>query len=120
MKVFISWSGALSHRVATLLRDWLPNVLQAVEPWLSSEDIAPGARWFSDVSTQLEAVEVGIICLTAENASSAWLNFEAGAISRRQEGARVCVYAVDVPLSDIRGPLSQFQVTRANSDDTFN
>lgn len=120
MKVFISWSGTLSHRVATLLRDWLPNVLQAVEPWLSSQDIAPGARWFSEVSAQLEAVEVGIICLTAENARSSWLNFEAGAISKRQGGARVCVYAVDVPLSDIRGPLSQFQVARASRDDTFN
>lgn len=120
MKVFISWSGTLSHKVAILLRDWLPNVLQAVEPWLSSQDIAPGARWFSEVSSQLEAVEVGIICLTAENVSSSWLNFEAGAISKRREGARVCVYAVDVPLSDIRGPLSQFQVARASRDDTFN
>ena len=120
MKVFISWSGTLSHRVATLLRDWLPNVLQAVEPWLSSDDIAPGARWFSEVSAQLESVDVGIICLTAENASSSWLNFEAGAISKRQGGARVCVYAVDVALCDIRGPLSQFQVAKASRDDTFN
>lgn len=120
MKVFISWSGMLSHRVATLLRDWLPNVLQAVEPWLSSQDIAPGARWFSEVSAQLEAVEVGIICLTTENASSSWVNFEAGAISKRQEGARVCVYAVDLALSDIRGPLAQFQLARASRDDTFN
>lgn len=119
MKVFISWSGQLSHRVAMLLRDWLPNVLQAVEPWLSSQDIAPGARWFSEVSSQLEAVEVGIICLTAENIRSSWLNFEAGAISKRQGGARLCIYAVDVSPADIQGPLAQFQFATASRDDTY-
>jgi predicted nucleotide-binding protein len=120
MKVFISWSGTLSHRVATLLRDWLPNVLQAVEPWLSSEDIAPGERWSNEIWAALEAVEVGIICLTAENVRSPWLLFEAGAISKQQRVARMCVYAVDVPLSEIRSPLAQFQVNTASRDDTFN
>ena len=119
MKVFLSWSGTLSHRVAALLRDWLPNVLQAVEPWLSSQDIAPGARWAAEVSTQLQSVEVGIICLTAENARSTWLNFEAGAISKRQDAARICVYAVNVGPTEVEGPLSQFQIARADRDDTF-
>ena len=70
MKVFISWSGTLSHKVALALRDWLPSVLQAVEPWLSSDDIAPGAKWFKDISEQLSGVEVGIVCLTSENIDS--------------------------------------------------
>jgi|SRR5665213_187384 len=119
MKVFISWSGQLSRNVAALLRDWLPTVLQSVEPWLSSQDIAPGSNWFNEISTQLEASEVGIICLTSENVDSKWLNFEAGAISKRRDGARVCIYAVDLPLSKIQGPLAQFQCSTASHDDTF-
>ena len=93
MKVFISWSGTLSHRVATLLRDWLPNVLQAVEPWLSSQDIAPGAMWLVEVSAQLEAVEVGIICLTAENLDSSWLTSKLEQSASDREGrASVCMH----------------------------
>jgi hypothetical protein len=86
----------LSHKVAALLRNWIPNVIQAAEPWLSSDDIVPGAAWFREVSAQLEAVEVGIICLTAENVHSSWLNFEAGAISKQASRARLCIYAVDI------------------------
>jgi len=42
MKVFISWSGELSHKVARIFRDWLPNVVQILEPYVSSEDIDKG------------------------------------------------------------------------------
>jgi len=31
MKVFITWSGELSHDVAKLLRDWLESVIQVAE-----------------------------------------------------------------------------------------
>jgi hypothetical protein len=51
MKIFISWSGELSHRVALELRDWLPMVINALEPYVSSKDIekAPiGSRIFKE------------------------------------------------------------------------
>jgi len=39
MKVFISWSGQRSAAVADALRYWLPKVIQALEPWMSADDI---------------------------------------------------------------------------------
>jgi hypothetical protein len=45
MKVFISWSGETSRRIAEVIRDQLPNALQFVRPFFSHEDIDKGARW---------------------------------------------------------------------------
>lgn len=50
MKVFISWSGNKSHKVAMIFREWLPSVIQSLEPYVSSEDIDKGARWSSDIA----------------------------------------------------------------------
>jgi predicted nucleotide-binding protein len=118
MKVFLSWSGERSRALAEALRDWIPDVLQVVQPWLSSEDIPLGARWASEIARILEDADTGIICLTQENVHSQWLNFEAGALSK-QLSAPLCVYALDLRPADISGPLSQFQCARADKESTF-
>jgi len=35
MKVFISWSNSnsMSHKIATILRDWIPKVVQRTRHW---------------------------------------------------------------------------------------
>lgn len=67
MKVFISWSGERSRKVAELLDDWLQCVIQAPEPWMSSKDIDRGALWFTEISDQLAGTGIGIVCLIKEN-----------------------------------------------------
>ncbi len=119
MKVFLSWSGERSRQMAAALRDWLPGVLQTVEPWLSAEDMPLGSRWASDIARVLQDVDVGILCLTPENLNSPWLLYEAGALSKRLEGSLLCPYALDLSPADIPFPLAQFQVARADKEDTY-
>lgn len=117
MKVFISWSGSQSHQVAIALRDWLPSVLQIVEPYVSSEDIDKGARWSTDISKELEDSSFGIICVTPENIEAPWVNFEAGALSKSLDRSRVAPFLFAVDRTAIQGPLLQFQSTLIEEDD---
>ncbi len=116
MKVFLSWSGAKSKATAEVLAIWLPQVIQAVEPWFSPEDIERGARWQDEVGRLLEEAKIGIICLARENLSAPWILFEAGALSKTKE-ARVCTCLLDLAPGDVEYPLAQFQHTQANKDD---
>ena len=111
MNVFLSWSGNLSHEVAKALVDWIPQVLQAVKPWISSQDIEKGARWFEEIGDSLSNTEFGILCLTASNLSAPWLLFEAGALSKSLGQARVCPLLVNVKNADLLGPLAQFNTS---------
>ena len=67
MKLFISWSGGLSHKIALILRDWVPAILPSIIPWVSSEDIRKGARWSTELAKQLQDTLCGVICCTPDN-----------------------------------------------------
>lgn len=119
MKVFIGWSGSRSKVVALALREWLPRVIQAVTPWMSEEDIHAGSVWGSELSGQLEETNFGIIALTQENLGAPWINFEAGALSKKVGKAAVCPYLIDIAEStEVVGPLDQFQSKKATKDGT--
>ncbi|RWR47594.1 toll/interleukin-1 receptor domain-containing protein [Sinirhodobacter ferrireducens] len=109
MKVFISWSGTRSRAVATALKDWLPIILEGIEPWVSDKDISAGERWAQSVAGELEAANFGIICITPENLNADWILFESGALSKSMQDARVIPLLFDLDFSDISGPLAQFQ-----------
>lgn len=118
MKIFISWSGKLSHEIALLLEIWLPSAIQAIQPFLSSEHINKGARWFGDVSSELEGTNFGILCLTHKNLTEPWILFEAGALAKSVGGSHVVPFLIDLSPSDLAGtPLGQFQATAVNKDD---
>lgn len=120
MKIFISWSGTQSQKAAEILKQWIPCVIQSVEPYFSSADIDKGARWSTDIAKELQDASYGILCVTKENLSSAWLNFEAGALSKSIEQSKVCPFLVDLKPSDIQdSPILQFQMANASKDDVF-
>lgn len=115
MKVFISWSGPQSKVMAESLKVWLKLVIQAVEPFVSSLDIAKGDRGLRVIATELEQTIFGIICVTRENSQAPWINFEAGALSKALGESRVIPCLLDLPVKDLTGPLAQFQATSSTS-----
>lgn len=121
MKVFISWSKPRSRAVAEALCTWLKDVMQAVDPWISSENIRKGTRWSIELVRELEATHIGVICVTPENLEAPWLLFEGGALSKlhMERNAHVCTYLIDMPYSAVTGPLAEFQHTLAIKDDTY-
>lgn len=119
MKIFISWSGETSHKVAKVLRDWLPSVIQSITPYVSSEDIDKGARWSSDIASELDESAFGILCVTPENLNAPWLNFEAGALGKSVDKSRVCPFLFRIKRSDIKGPILQFQSTIHEKEDVY-
>jgi hypothetical protein len=118
MRLFLSWSGSRSQTLATILRGWIPLVLQPVEPWMSASDIPKGSRWSVEIANELETARAGVICVTPENAEAPWLMFEAGALSKAFNASLVCTYLIDFASSELKGPLAQFQATHANHDET--
>ena len=117
MKVFIRWSGNKSHRVALVLREWLPSVIQSVVPYVSSEDIDKGARWSSDIAKELEDSSFGILCVTKDNLTAPWLSFEAGALSKTMDKSFVTPFLFDMKRSEVNGPILQFQSTIFEKED---
>lgn len=117
MKVFISWSEKDSRKFGEALRDWLPVVLQFVEPYFTPSDVEKGSRWNSEIAKELESSKMGIICVTRENLHSDWVLFEAGALSKSLESSRVCPILFGIKNTDLAGPLKQFQTTEFNKND---
>lgn len=108
MDVFVSWSKSVSQGVAHALHSWLPEVIQQLTPWMSSEDIDKGQRWSDAIATRLEATGQGLICVTPQNLNEPWLNFEAGALAKSMQSARVRPLVFGLGVADLVGPLAQF------------
>jgi len=119
MKVFISWSGSLSMKVALVLQKWMPRVIQSVEPYVSSENIDKGSRWSLDIAKELQGSVYGILCVTKDNYKAPWLNFEAGALSKELDLSRVCPFLYNIKSSELKGPLLQFQATVFEKEDVY-
>ena len=116
MEVFISWSGDASQSAANALVEWLPRVLQSVQPFLSSR-IPKGARWQARIGEALARCSCGIICVTEDNRDAPWLNFEAGALAKSMDTDRVMPICIGIKVSDLQGPLAQFQAVLCNKPD---
>ncbi|MBD3641979.1 MAG: toll/interleukin-1 receptor domain-containing protein [Marinobacter sp.] len=119
MRVFVSWSGQKSKVAAEVLREWIPNVLQSIEPFISSQDIETGVPWFNEIKRTLDETSFGIVCLTKKNCLSPWLLYEVGALAHRVEHPNVVPILLDLSPRDIPSPISFFQAIEINKDAFF-
>lgn len=65
--------------------------------------------WDRILSSVLEESNFGIVCLTARNLESRWLDFEAGALSKAATQARVVSLLYGLTNNDLGLPLSPHQ-----------
>lgn len=101
------------------LREWLPLVIQAVRPFLSSEDIGKGSRWGVDLQARLAKAKFGVLCMTPENLNEPWIHFESGALSKSLETGRTSALLLEIKFSDLTAPLQQFQHTLTTKKEIF-
>ncbi|MBM4284888.1 MAG: TIR domain-containing protein [Deltaproteobacteria bacterium] len=119
MRVFISWSGERSRKVAKYFFKWIKKLPLSIDPWISKKAIDPGTRWEKELSEALDGTNFGILCITPENQHEPWICFEAGALSKSLEKSRVVPYLIDMSPADLEQPLKQFQAIEATREDTW-
>jgi len=119
MKVFISWSGEKSQKIAIALHDWLQKVIQSIKPFVSKEDIEKGDVWFSSIERELIDSDFGLVCVTQENKNNPWLLFEAGALANKVGKAHMSPFLTDMTSGELERPLSLYQTTIFKSDDVL-
>ena len=117
-KIFISWSGKLSQKIAEAIKEWLPQIVNHLDPFVSSEDIKKGERWLQEIFKTLEESNFGLVCLTRENLHSDWIMFETGAISKNLSDSKVsCLLFDGLNQGEVPKPLSFFQNTEFKKED---
>lgn len=118
MQVFLSWSKPRSKALATALRGWLPDVIQAVRPWMSDMDIDKGQTWFTEISGTLSKTSYCLLCITPENRREPWLLFEAGIAANVLTAQRVAPVLLDMHNA-LEAPLGVFQTTMFEKEDMY-
>ena len=120
MELLLTWSGTGSHDIATFFRNWLPEVVPDILPWISSQDIAKGKKWSNELTKQMNKTNISITFITPENVRSPWVFYEVGFIAAKLEEGTVCPYLIGVDKGLVKDtPLGQFQWTEANKPDTL-
>jgi hypothetical protein len=106
--------------VATALSDWLPQVINQVEPWMSAVSLESGKPSIAQISEALESTNFGIICVTPENQHETWLNFEAGALAKAVKSASASAIPLLVGFGsygELDAPLNNYQAHMSTKDD---
>ena len=108
MTVFIGWAGETSKAIASILRNWLAGMFDNHINIFTPDNLATGSLWFVALNEALTTVvDCGLLCLTADNANSPWLAYEAGALRQKTELVIPLLFEVSsvMQLSD---PLRRF------------
>jgi hypothetical protein len=118
--IILSWSGTDSREVAETFKGWIPRVNPALRPWISTQDIAKGKRWFDELMKPLSTAKSILVFVTPSNVRSSWIYYEVGCVAVRQPTPSIYPYLVGIDTKHVRDtPLGQFQATEASKSDTL-
>ncbi|MBU8865574.1 toll/interleukin-1 receptor domain-containing protein [Paenarthrobacter sp. MMS21-TAE1-1] len=99
----------------------LPSLFDNAKPWISTENRS-GSIWLPEIDKQLSDTDFGIVCVSKQNQGAPWLNYEAGALSRKVDAKRELMPVLLVDFDDtveVTGPVTGFQMKFANLEDFF-
>jgi hypothetical protein len=54
LKVFISWAGERANAIGSGFHDFLPDIVNAVQPFMSGKNIDKGTRWGEVLNSSLQ------------------------------------------------------------------
>jgi hypothetical protein len=108
----------LSREVALLLNEKLRPMLWDTITFMSRENIPSGAEWAGVLAKELQGSLFSIVCLTPQNLNSAWVLYEAGALTSQPQQRLCALLLGGVTVRDIPGPLSRYQ-SRTWSENEF-
>jgi hypothetical protein len=107
-----------AQEVAAEMKRFLNFTLPNVLVWFSAQDISAGARWSLQITSELTAADFGVILITRESLTSEWLTFEAGTLAKSVDESKLCPYLIDIDMTELRGPLAQFQAKLSDARGT--
>ena len=112
--VFLSWAGtdSLSHRIANILLDILPEVHPEFKPFISNE-ISKGQPGFTAIHNAMNQVKAGIVCVTERSQHQPWLLYELGYLHAKTGAVCPLLIGLDSPIP----PINSIQYTTLVKDD---
>ncbi len=115
--VFICWAGAASEKAAIAIKKWLEDVFPAVDVFFSTESIRKGTRWEAAIALHLQRAVFGILCLTPVSQKSAWLLYEAGALTGQLADERVSPLLIGIQQTEVLPPIKSVQSTGPTAEE---
>lgn len=112
--VFLSWAGtdSLSHRIANILLDILPEIHPEFKPFISNE-ISKGQPGFTAIHNAMNQVKAGIVCVTEKSQHQPWLLYELGYLHAKTGAVCPLLVGLDSPIP----PINSIQYTTLVKDD---
>jgi TIR domain len=120
--IFISFSGQDSEYVGCLIKDILEIFFaEKIKVTISSNDYTFGVNWRTELYHDLSGCNYGIVCLDKTNLSSAWINFESGALFVKLENKKLCPVFIGDESVDVLNmhPLDRSRICFINNNSDF-
>lgn len=106
-----------SKLFAKFFSTWLPQVIQATNPFFSEMSIEKGDNAIGPIKSALRSAEYGIVFVTRDNYCSGWLNNEVGAMWLRD--IKISPVMLDEAMGPINGMISHLQQTRTTKESIY-